>query len=75
MAYELSIRLRRVTKVALEYSAKNFAKHLAAADKLGAEYFICLGSDELKGGQIKVKNLITKEEQSCSADKLEELKW
>ena len=60
----LVIDLRKSNIVHTQYSSKSIKAHLKAADKVEAQYFICIGDDELENGTYTVKNLETKEEKS-----------
>ncbi|WOE68823.1 histidine--tRNA ligase [Hydrogenimonas thermophila] len=54
---------RQNQKVYTEYNKKSLKAHLKAADRLGVKKCAIIGEDELKAGEIWVKDLETKEEK------------
>jgi len=63
MIIDLAHRKRKVQKVFTEYGKKSLKAHLKAADRLGARECAIIGEDELKNGEIWIKDLETKEEK------------
>jgi histidyl-tRNA synthetase len=63
---ELVIKKRKSNVVHTNYEAKSLKAHLKAADKSGVKEFVCIGEDELKNGQVWIKNLETKEERTLA---------
>jgi len=60
---ELAHKQRQKQKVYTEYNKKSLKAHLKAADRLGVKKCAIIGEDELKAGEIWVKDLETKEER------------
>ncbi|SFP38951.1 histidine--tRNA ligase [Hydrogenimonas thermophila] len=60
---ELAHIQRQNQKVYTEYNKKSLKAHLKAADRLGVKKCAIIGEDELKAGEIWVKDLETKEEK------------
>lgn len=52
--------------VAVDWSERKIGDQAKAADKLGIEYFVCLGTDEMDSSKFKIKNLKTGTEKSYS---------
>ncbi len=57
-------------KVIIEYSAKSLKAHLKGADRVNARYCAVIGENELKDGNIWVKDLQNRTEEIISIDKL-----
>lgn len=54
----------------LDFLAKSLKSQMRSANKLGVEYVIILGVDELKENKVTVKNMIDGSQQDISLDKL-----
>ena len=65
---ELAHIQRQNQKVYTEYNKKSLKAHLKAADRLGVKKCAIIGEDELKAGEIWVKDLETKEERRIAID-------
>ncbi|MBF0122082.1 MAG: histidine--tRNA ligase [Candidatus Omnitrophica bacterium] len=52
----------------MDYSARAFKKQFEHANKLGARFAFILGDEEIKKGQVSVKNMATGEQRSLSID-------
>lgn len=59
---------RAENRVIIDYKAKGFKAHLKASDKANVKYFVIIGENELKNGEIIVKNLIDKSETMVSIE-------
>lgn len=57
---------RKTNKTIIDYKARNLMKHLKAADKVNAKFCAVIGSNELKDGNIWVKDLQNKTEKVIS---------
>jgi len=65
---KLAHKQRKNQKVYTEYNKKSLKAHLKAADRLGVKKCAIIGEDELKAGEIWVKDLETKEERHIAID-------
>lgn len=70
-AFELANKMRVKYKVEIDLMNRKLKKQLDYANSLGAENIIFFGPDEVKSGQLKVKNLKTGEESVIPAIHLE----
>jgi histidyl-tRNA synthetase len=71
---ELAQKLRPVgVKVAVNLTDKKVGDQIKSADKQKIPYIICLGEDELKKGEFKLKNLKTGEEKVATEDTMASL--
>lgn len=68
---ELATQLRKAG-IATEvyYDPTKIGKQIQFANKQGVPYFVFLGEDEIAKGVVKVKNLITEEQQQLSTAEL-----
>ncbi|MEA1983778.1 MAG: histidine--tRNA ligase [Campylobacterota bacterium] len=64
LVVSLAHKKRQTDKVTLEFKAKNFKNHLKAADKANAKYFCIIGENEKNDGNIRIKNLEDKSENT-----------
>src|SRR5574343_325751 len=64
-----SLRNRNI-KVSLDYSFRKIGDQIKTADKLHIPYIICIGEEEVKSGNLKLKNLSTGEEKIYTVDNL-----
>jgi len=70
-AKRIADNLRRAQfNVLVDISGKNVSDQIRTANKLEAEFVICIGENEIKGGQFKIKMLKTGEEFLATADNL-----
>jgi histidyl-tRNA synthetase len=70
-AQEMAQKLREDgIKVAIDFSGKKIGDQIKSADKQKIPYIICLGENEMKSGEFKVKNLKTGEEKVVSGQGL-----
>ncbi|MBN2781973.1 MAG: histidine--tRNA ligase [Campylobacterales bacterium] len=71
-ALELTLSLvhkkRKTDRVATDYKAKNFKNHMKNADKANAKYFCMIGSNEIKSGEIIIKDLEDKSETTVKIE-------
>ncbi|MDR1006936.1 MAG: histidine--tRNA ligase [Campylobacteraceae bacterium] len=74
-ALKIAVELRRKIKVYTDYEAKNPAKILKNADRLGAKQCILIGENEVKSGTVRIKNLEEKIEFEIDLDLLGEFQW
>lgn len=56
--------------VSVDYSGKKIGDQIKNADKQNIPYILCLGENEMKSGEFKVKNLKTGEEKSATLETL-----
>ncbi|MCK4267310.1 MAG: histidine--tRNA ligase [Actinomycetia bacterium] len=78
-AFKLAIELRRIgLSVEVDYMNRSTRSQMKLADKMGAEYALILGPDEMARGEVVMRNLSTGEERpeklSSVADKLGKIK-
>jgi len=66
LVVSLAHKKRKTDKVTIDYKAKNFKNHIKAADKANAKYFCIIGSNEIESGDITIKNLEDKTEETVS---------
>jgi histidyl-tRNA synthetase len=52
--------------VAIDYSGKKIGDQIKAADKMGIPYIVVMGEEEVKTGQLKIKNIQTGDEKVVS---------
>lgn len=68
---ELAQKLRtQGLNVAVNLTDKKVGDQIKSADKQKIPYIICLGDDEIKSGQFKLKNLKSGEEKTASEETL-----
>jgi histidyl-tRNA synthetase len=73
-ANELAQKLREAgINVATDLSGKKVGDQIKSADKQKIPYIICIGEDEIKSGEFKLKNLKTGEEKIVKEDSLSNL--
>lgn len=70
--FKIGIKFRKFYKTEISYKAKSPQKHLKNADNLNAKFFLCLGKDEAKNGEIWCKNLENGEDEKISLSSLED---
>ncbi len=68
---KIAHKKRKSETVFVEYARRSLKAHLKAADRLGAKLCAVIGEDELKAGQIWVKDLETKEERRIAFDQFD----
>lgn len=56
--------------LAVDTTGRKMDKQIKTADKKGLHYVIFIGEAELGSGQVKIKNLVTGEEESHSAERV-----
>ena len=64
LVVKLAHKKRECDTVFVEYKSKNMKNHLKAADKFNAKYCAVIGSNELKGGTLWIKDLDNKVEKT-----------
>lgn len=57
-------------KVSVDYSFRKIGDQIKNADKMHIPYIICIGEEEVKTGQLKLKKLKTGEEKVCTIETL-----
>jgi histidyl-tRNA synthetase len=57
-------------KISIDYSFRKIGDQIKVADKMHIPYIICIGEEEIKTGQLKLKNLKSGEEKVCTVDTL-----
>ena len=63
-AQELAQKLRQKNmRISVNYSGKKIGDQIKSADKIHIPNIICVGEEEVKTGNIKIKNLATGEEK------------
>jgi len=62
--FPLASKKRATDKVTVEYAPKKLKAHLKNADKVNARYCAVIGEDEHNNGEIWVKDLVEKEEET-----------
>jgi histidyl-tRNA synthetase len=68
-AQEIAQKLREDgVKVAIDFSGRKIGDQIKTADKQKIPNIICIGEDEMKSGQFKVKNLQSGEEKSATLE-------
>ncbi len=68
--FTLLLNLRRQFYVEVDWSSKRIGHSLSLADTMGAIYALVLGEEELGSGQIKVKNMKTRQEIPLALEQL-----
>ena len=68
---DLAHKLRQTERAVTEYAKRSLKAHLKAADRIGAKRCAIIGEEELKKGEIWVKDLETKEEKHLAVDAFE----
>ena len=66
LVVKLAHKKRKAEKVTIDYKAKNFKNHIKGADKANAKYFCIIGSNEMNSGNMIVKNLEDKTEETVA---------
>ena len=61
---------QRGIKVSLDYSFRKIGDQIKSADKMHIPYIICIGDDEIKSGNLKLKNLATGEEKMYTIENI-----
>lgn len=56
--------------VAIDFSGRKIGDQIKTADRQKIPYVICLGEDEIKSGQFKVKNLKSGEEKTVTIEEI-----
>jgi len=70
-ANELAQKLREAgVNVAINLTDKKVGDQIKSADKQKVPYIICIGEDEIKSGEFKLKNLKSGEEKTVTEDTL-----
>ncbi len=70
-AFRILTDLRRYGLAAeMDYMARSLRSQMKLADKLGSEFVIILGPDELKSGRVAIKNMATGAERKVSLDQI-----
>jgi histidyl-tRNA synthetase len=70
-AQEIAQKLREDgVKVAIDFSGRKIGDQIKTADKQKIPNIICIGEDEMKSGQFKVKNLKSGEEKAATLETL-----
>jgi histidyl-tRNA synthetase len=70
-ANELAQKLREAgVNVAINLTEKKVGDQIKSADKQKIPYIICIGEDEIKTGEFKLKNLKSGEEKTVTEDTL-----
>ncbi|MEA2072126.1 MAG: histidine--tRNA ligase [Campylobacterota bacterium] len=64
LVVQLAQKKRETDKVIIDYKPKNFKNHLKGADKVNAKYFCIIGENEKNDGNIRIKNLEDKSENT-----------
>ncbi|MFQ5662130.1 MAG: histidine--tRNA ligase [Candidatus Paceibacteria bacterium] len=73
-AQELANKLRAEgLNIAVDLSDKKVGDQIKIADKQGVPYVICIGEEEEKSGQFKLKELKTGNEKEVSADEIKNI--
>ncbi|MSU54977.1 MAG: histidine--tRNA ligase [Candidatus Taylorbacteria bacterium] len=73
-AQELAQKLRaKEVSVIVDYSGKKVGDQIKRADKRGIPFIVCVGDDEVKTGEFKLKNLKTGEEKIVTEENLTSL--
>lgn len=65
--YDTIYSNKQEIKTYLEYKPKSHTKHISTADKLNFKYCCIVSSDDITASNIRVKNLLTKDEQTYSS--------
>ena len=64
---------KRGFSVETDYLDKSLKAQMKYANKLGAEFVVILGENELSEGMVNVKNMKTGEEDSCRIDEIADI--
>jgi histidyl-tRNA synthetase len=64
IAFELYLDNKSISKTIMDFSPKNFKKHLKNCDKYDVKYCVLVGEDEIQNQTVWIKNLETKEEKT-----------
>lgn len=68
-AQELAQKIREVgLNTSLDFSGRRIGDQIKTADKQRIPYIICIGENEMKSGEFKVKNLKTGDEKTATAE-------
>lgn len=68
---EVAQKLReKGNRVSIDYSYRKIGDQIKNADKMHIPYIICIGDEEVKTGQLKLKNLATSEEKIYTLETL-----
>ncbi|MFA6666318.1 MAG: histidine--tRNA ligase [Armatimonadota bacterium] len=75
---QLLLELRRLSVAAeMDYAGKSMKAQMRSADRSGAEIAVIIGDDELAKGEVKTRNMQTREESAyplpAAAQKIKEL--
>ncbi len=68
-AFEVSLKLKKLTKTESAYRTKSLKAHLKAADKAMCRYALIIGEEELSSGKVWVKDLTDKREKTVEIDR------
>jgi len=68
LVMNLAHKKRKTDKVIIDYKAKNFKNHIKNADKVDAKYFCIIGTNEIQSGNMTIKNLDNKTEQTIKQE-------
>jgi histidyl-tRNA synthetase len=71
VCFELYLKSKDVCNTYMDFTPKNFKKHMKSCEKFKKKFCILIGQDELNNGTVWVKNFETKEEKVLSADLIE----
>lgn len=64
----LTQKIRQTNKATCDYKKRNLQKHLKAADKVNARFCAVIGSNEMKNGNVWLKDLQDKTEKVISLE-------
>jgi histidyl-tRNA synthetase len=71
VCFELYLKSKDVINTYMDFTPKNFKKHMKNCEKFKKKFCILIGQDELNNGTVWVKNFETKEEKVLSSDLIE----
>ncbi len=70
-AFSLVQKLRaEKVSVITDWDASNISRHLKKADRFGVKYSIILGEDELKNGEVIVRDMVSGKQEKVKIDRL-----
>lgn len=70
-AQDLAQKLRESNiNVSVDYSSKKIGEQIKYADKNKIPYVLCIGADEVKSGQFKIKELSTGKEENATEESI-----
>jgi len=70
-AVKIASKLRQNYKVNIDLMGRSLGKQMDFANKISAKNVIVIGENEIKSGKVKIKNMMSGEEQEVSLEELQ----